>query len=367
LDRRNSRASKVQKRFSQDRRLISAGIGLAVALLLIGVALQAHRGASSGALAAGGTPGAGEPGLPGTTSVDQREQSLLEAAARRLGDARTRERLGTFYVETGRPFEALWELQAARALDPGDLLTGLSLADALAAGRFPDQALAELRALLVRYPGRMGICRRLADLYLATGRPESAAAALRQATELHRSPEALLALGRVSQSLRRYDEAEQALRSAQQLQPASLEPYLHLGRLYLERGEAEAAEQAFLAARVLAPTQAEPRYDLGLSYLHRARSGDEAKAEAELRAAIQLDPEHAGAHRELGRLLLARRRYREAGEQFFQALRAAKDAEAYRGMAQALAAVGRRVESQYHWGLYYTRKDLRPQGHLVLG
>src|SRR5262249_10118840 len=26
-----------------------------------------------------------------------------------------------------------------------------------------------------------------------------------------------------------------------------------------------------------------------------------------------------------------------------------------------LAAVGRRVESQYHWGLYYTRKDLRPR------
>src|SRR5262249_28626935 len=161
-------------------------------------------------------------------------------------------------------------------------------------GRFPDQALAELRALLIRYPGRVEICRRLADLYLATGRPASAAAALRQAAELHRSPEALLVFGRALQSLKRYDEAERALREAQQLQPASLEPYLHLGRFYLARGDAAEAEQAFLAARVLAPTQPEPRFGLGLSYLRRARSGDGAKAEAEFRAAIQLDPEHAG-------------------------------------------------------------------------
>src|SRR5262249_32282725 len=161
-------------------------------------------------------------------------------------------RLGTYYVESGRPFAALWELQAARSLVPDDLLTRLSLADALAAGRFPDQALAELRALLIRYPGRVEICRRLADLYLATRRPASAAAALRQAAELPRSPEALLVLGRALQSLKRYDEAERALREAQQLQPASLEPYLHLGRFYLDRGEAAEAEQAFLAARVLA-------------------------------------------------------------------------------------------------------------------
>src|SRR5262249_4716453 len=93
----------------------------------------------------------------------------------------------------------------------------------------------------------------------------------------------------------------------------------------------------------------------------RARPGDGAKAEAEFRAAIQLDAEHAGARRELGRLLLARRQYHEAGGPFLQVIRGTNDAGACPGLAAALAAGGRRVESQYHWGLYSTRKDLRPQ------
>jgi Flp pilus assembly protein TadD len=348
-------------------------ICLGLALLLIGAAFRAHRAASGSGLRGGRIPNASGPppsvdrqgasarDSSGAAVSDARERSLLDAAARQPNDARAHEQLGTFYVETGRPFAGLWELQEARSLAPDDLVTRLSLADALAAGRFPEQALTELHALRIRYPGRVEICRRLADLYLATGRPESAAAALRQVPEVHRSPEALLVFARASQSLKRYDEAVRALREAQQLQPASPEPYQFLGRLYLERGEAGEAEQAFLAARVLAPTQPEPRYGLGLCYVRRARSGDGAKAEAELRTAIQLDPGHAGARRELGRLLLSRRQYREAGEQFLQALRGSKDAEACRGMAEALAAVGHRVESEYHWGLYYTRKDLRPR------
>jgi tetratricopeptide (TPR) repeat protein len=379
LGTRKPQASRVQKRSARDRRLISAGIGLGLALLLIGAAFRAHRAASgSGAdrsapargarthSASGAPPtvdpqGAGARASAGATGSDARERSLLDAVARQPKDARAREQLGTFYVETGRPFEGLWELQEALSLDPDDLPTRMSVANALAAARCPDEALTELRALLVQYPGRVEVCRRLADLYLATGRPKSAVAALRQARDLHRSPEALLVLGRACESLNRADEAERALHEAQQLLPAALEPYLHLGWLYLHRSQANEAEHAFLAARVLAPAQPEPRYGLGLTYQRRARPGDRARAEAELRAAIQLDPEHVGAQRDLGRLLLARRQYHEAGEHFLQALRATNDAEACRGMAEALGAVGRRVEAQYHWGLYYTRKDLRPR------
>src|SRR5438094_3335339 len=109
------------------------------------------------------------------------------------------------------------------------------------------------------------------------------------------------------------------------------------------------------------PSRPEPSYGLGLTYLHRGRPGDDLKAEREFRAAVQLDPRYAAAQRELGRLYLARQQYRKAGEQFLLALRAANDVEACRGLAQALAAVGRRIQSQYYWGLYYTRKYLRPR------
>ncbi|MCL6546326.1 MAG: tetratricopeptide repeat protein, partial [Bryobacteraceae bacterium] len=97
------------------------------------------------------------------------------------------------------------------------------------------------------------------------------------------------------------------------------------------------------------------------TYLKRGRSGDRQKAEAEFRAAIERAPNHAVAHTRLGQICLARKEYQAAAEHFVRALRAEKDVEACRGMAVALAAMGRPVEAQYHWGLFYTRKDLRPR------
>src|SRR5262249_25865184 len=161
------------------------------------------------------------------------------------------------------------------------------------------------------------------------------------------------------QSLKRYAEAERAFKTAQRLLPDTPEPLYQLGSLYLDRGDTGPARQAFLAVQHLAPFRPEPHYGTGMTYLRRAGPGDLSKAEKEFRTAIQLDPRYSPARRELGRLYLLRRQYRQAGEQFFLAVRAAKDVESYRGMAQALAGVGRRIESEYHWGLYYTHKDLR--------
>jgi tetratricopeptide (TPR) repeat protein len=336
-------------------------LGLAAALLAFGCWLGARASRPHSRVAPPAAPLAKSitAVLPAETSIE--EQKLLAAVAQHPRDARAREQLGSYYVGTGKPFTGLWRLQEARALDPHDLKTGLGIATALEAGRFPDAALAELRALLKRYPGRVEICRRVADILLATGRPQEAAAALTTATELSRSPEALIVLARARQSMRQFDAAEKAMRQAQLLVPGRPEPQYYLGRLYLDRGDTAKAERAFLAARYLKPDLAEPHYGLGLTYLQRAGPKDATNAEAAFRAAVERSPDHAGARRELGRLYLKRRRYPQAAEQFVGALRASRDAEACRGMAEALAAMGRSVESKYHWGLYYTRKDLRPR------
>src|SRR5205823_3708344 len=237
-------------------------------------------------------------GLPGVERAGEaaaNERPLLETVVRQPGDARSHERLGTFYVQTGRPFEGLWELEEARALAPNNLATCLGLADGLRAGRFPDLALAELTELLARHPGHLLVCRRLADLYLATGRPQSAVAALRCAKGLQRSPEALLALGRACQSLKQYVEAERAFKEAQRLVPGTPQPLYQLGSLYLDRGDTGHAKQTFLAAQRLIPFRPEPRYGTGLTYLHRAGPGDLARAEKEFRSAVQLDPQYAAA------------------------------------------------------------------------
>jgi tetratricopeptide (TPR) repeat protein len=298
----------------------------------------------------------------GGETTTETERQLYEAVARHPEDARARERLGSHYLSTGRPYTALWELQEARALAPDDPATGLGLADALAAARFLEAAMAELRGLLERHPGRADLCRRLADLSLMVGRPESAIAALRRARDLDRSPEALLVLAQAHHSLKQYDQAARALQAAGRLLPTTWQPSYRLGRLYLERGDSVRAEQAFLAAGASTPDRPEPHYGLGLTYLRGRGEGRGAgDAEAAFRTALRLSPEYAPAHRELGRLLLSRREYREAGEHLLRAIRAAKDAEACRAMAEALAAVGRHVESRYYWGIYFTRKDLRPR------
>jgi tetratricopeptide (TPR) repeat protein len=338
----------------RDRRQIAVAAGLGLALLLIGAAWCGGRVGVPGTTAAREHAGADRAGVASAET----ERQLLEAIARDPRNAGAHARLGSHYLAVDRPFEALWELQEGGALGPNDPAFLLGRVDALAAARLPETAIAELRVLLERHPEHPEISRRLADLSLAVGQPERAVAVLRAVPEPDRSPEALLLLARSYHSLRRYKEAERALQQARRLQPDAWEPAYHLGHLYLDRGDVSRAEAAFLAASTAAPDRPEPHHGLGLAFLQRR---DPSRAEAAFRAAIERAPAYGPAHRELGRLLLDHRQYREAGDHFLQAIRGGRDVEACARMAEALAAVGRRVEAQYYWGLYYTRKDLRPR------
>src|SRR5438093_3978281 len=113
-------------------------------------------------------------------SEEARQREAVERAPRSWA---AHQALGRYYLDHGQPFEAIWELDAAHRLAPGEPTISLQLAVALSSGRLYDQAITQLEELAAQRPplreGRV----QLATLCLGTMRPEKALAALRAAPD----------------------------------------------------------------------------------------------------------------------------------------------------------------------------------------
>src|SRR5207245_1914087 len=114
-------------------------------------------------------PSAAPPAAPaGSTPVDPTEVRLREAVAQRPRDAAAHAALGGYFLSQARPVSALWELEAARSLQPRDDPTlRREQARALESMGRLELATDALRAVLASHPGENGARAQLAEVLLA--------------------------------------------------------------------------------------------------------------------------------------------------------------------------------------------------------
>jgi tetratricopeptide (TPR) repeat protein len=195
--------------------------------------------------------------------------------------------------------QAAPELQEARRL----------LGAALAAAERPVEAIEQLRAAVkldrLDERSRLALARELT----VAGRPLDAEALLRDTVAaLPASAEAHFELGRLYQSLERRREAAEAFAAA-----AAFKPLVGLERLYdligllrLAEADFDGAIEALWRRIDASPNHVDAHRSLGETYLQLGRHDE---AQAELMAAILIDPADAGAHAARAQAYLRTGRY----------------------------------------------------------
>lgn len=229
--------------------------------------------------------------------LEEAEAPLLRAAEV-LDTADLHLNLGILYQRTGRPEQALAELERGVALDPdrpeGRFNLGVTLGRL---GRL-EEGVAELRRAVELRPGYPEAWYDLGVLLREQGDLDEAVDALRRALEI--DPDAAAAHAALAVAygrLGRAGEAAAALAEADRLDPGRASAARATLALDLAReGRLDEAERE-LTALVETHPSAETWYNLGLV---RARRGLPAEARAAYEQALALDPSHAPAHNNLG-------------------------------------------------------------------
>ncbi|NOT32336.1 MAG: protein kinase [Planctomycetes bacterium] len=286
-----------------------------------------------------------------------RDEEQAQRFADVIADKWGERAIGRFYAGLAREvFDAegaLREYDAALALDPS-----LSLATRRKAALFlhlgeGERAVAELSALVEREPKSSLLAENLAQALLAAGRVEEAVAQARHAVELDRSQAPSHdTLGCALYYQGEWKAASEAFPGAIALEPRRAIYRGHLGRSLLKLQRFDEARKELEGALELDPEDPVLAYDLALAHkqlgdlggaftdLERARESLESgiaselpldlvlgqegvvlerldrrdEAESVLRRAVELAPETALHHLNLGKLLLGLERFEECIE-----------------------------------------------------
>lgn len=217
------------------------------------------------------------------------EELLFRAASERPADARLLRALGIAHYQAGRPYAAAATLRRADALEPLDADARFLLTSAFIRLRRSHWARPELERLIAATERDGRYRYTLARIYYDQQRFDEAVGELRVALAGQpQDPAALDLLGQCLEGLARTAEAAAAYGAAVAAMDGgaarSAWPHFHLGSLH---------------------------HDLG----------DMAEAERALRQAVQADPGHAAAHRELGLVLQKLNRPAAAAEMLERAAR----------------------------------------------
>jgi tetratricopeptide (TPR) repeat protein len=160
----------------------------------------------------------------------------------------------------------------------------------------------------------------LADVALKQQDTQQAEAYLQQALNLApQSVEVQTAWGRYLYQQQRFTDAEAAFKKAIALNPQAVTPHVDLGDLYLGGWrKPQEAMDAYRAALKLDPAHAGAHYALGTAL---AATNDIEAAQAELTEANRLAPNNPLPLQALGQLYTARKEYEKALEAFSNALK----------------------------------------------
>jgi len=231
--------------------------------------------------------------------------------------------LGALLHEQGKTKEAQGYLRrAVRAkADYGEAWfnLGLVLYDM---GRVGDAAKAYERAARLR-PRDVDVRINLGAALRRAGDLDSAVRQLKMAVGLApRDPMTRFNYGSLLMEKKRDREASSQLAEAVKLDHKHLRAWHRLALVQARLGSFEEAARSMQRARRLAPTSAAVRCDLGKIY---RKWGKVAKAMAEYRAALKLDPKYAKAHLLIGLAHAGEGRCRAARRAFAAFVRARRD------------------------------------------
>jgi len=133
-------------------------------------------------------------------------------------------------------------------------------------------------------------------------------------------------------------EAASALAKARQLRPNDSTSAFYEGQARFAMGDFSGARDALEASLRLLPEQLPARILLAKTYLRLDKPGS---AEDQLQAALLVDSGNADAQLELGRVLLAEKKYAEAVSQLKSVTEQHPTAESFELLKQAYAGQGK--------------------------
>jgi eukaryotic-like serine/threonine-protein kinase len=215
--------------------------------------------------------------------------------------------LGKLYLMTGRPDEAVRDLEHALRIRPDDPEAMLSLAQALGDSGKLERAEQTYREAIAQRPQYWAGYNRLGFFYYNTGRLDQAIPQFRQAVSL--TPDNGRALANLSGALLMnslFAEAVQTSRRATEVQPTNPGGFVNLGTAYYYLGRLEESREALQKAVELSPNSARYRFNLGDTLFAMGAKEEMREVYGEgirlAAAALELNPSDARTH---GQLVLA--------------------------------------------------------------
>jgi protein O-mannosyl-transferase len=227
--------------------------------------------------------------------------------------------IATFYLETGRPGDAIEPCRAAIRLRPGFSLAHSNLGSALVQTGQAELGISHLQTALRFNPDLAEAHCNLSSALLARGETEAAIAHGEQSVRLN--PNLALGYFNLSNALLKNNDlhrATVALEAAVRVKPDYAEAHSNLGSLYYQRGDAARAVPHYEAALRLKPDFIDARNNLASALF---QSGKPDQAVEQYRIVIRLQPAYAEAHFNLGLVLSRMGRNAEATAAYSEALR----------------------------------------------
>lgn len=232
------------------------------------------------------------------------EKSLREAVARDPGSFQTNRELGVFLLQTNKSKEAVEYLRRAAAIQPADADAHHWLADVEEKLGDPLEAVRQYERAAAIMPSEPYLFDWGSELLLHHAAEPAVQVFTRGNALYPASARMLIGLGAALFARGANDEAIRRICAASDLEPSNATPYRFLGKLLRSESHSRPEEVDKLHRFVtLQPQNAEAHYYYALAlWKSRRDAGDPVISQAEslLKRAVELNPNFAPAHLQLG-------------------------------------------------------------------
>jgi tetratricopeptide (TPR) repeat protein len=229
-----------------------------------------------------------------------------------------REYLGISFAEKGDPESALCEFEAALRFEPNNIRTLYNIAGMRARQGRIDEAIEYYNRVLKLKPGDAGTCVAIASIRAAKGEFERAIDSYREGLKYNPSDaEMHSGLGLLLLQLNRVDEGIKELERSVTIKADSA-AYCNLGLAWAQKGQLNKAMECYAKSIQLKPDNANTHYNLGNAYFTQNMP---EKAIAEYRAVIRAMPDFVRAYDMLAIVLIQAGKIEEATATYEQALK----------------------------------------------